>query len=318
MSTRRIRILVGLLTQIGFSACGNAPTGPTGPGVRSGWQAGAILRVTSADTGRPVANARITLPEVTGTPTAATDVNGQATFGVAVATQNLLTIDAAGFLRRETRVQNDVRQFALWPDTNAFPAEYTHAIVYDSEHTPTGRLARLADAVTVVGVQPSADILSDSIAMQALAAGIYQLDLAVSRASTNRRIDYALTSTADARVDVTVSHDAECDARSISAYAEVNWQSDGLRGGRINFCSTAYSHYASIAAHELGHTYGLKHSIDPGDVMFPGTTQWRFSDRETVAMRLMLQRPTGNVWPDSDAQLLQLLAPTSARKIILQ
>jgi hypothetical protein len=53
----------------------------------------------------------------------------------------------------------------------------------------------------------------------------------------------------------------------------------------------------------MGHTFGLCHSPDKTELMYAyqnGHGGVDFSARESLAMRLMLQRPAGNVFPDDD------------------
>jgi len=55
--------------------------------------------------------------------------------------------------------------------------------------------------------------------------------------------------------------------------------------------------------HETGHSFGLGHSPDSGEVMhaFKLSRQAEnFGARESLVMRLMLQRHGGNRFPDND------------------
>jgi hypothetical protein len=55
--------------------------------------------------------------------------------------------------------------------------------------------------------------------------------------------------------------------------------------------------------HELVHTFGLRHSADPRDLMhgmFRPSRSTAPTPREELAMSLLLQRRPGTAWPDDD------------------
>jgi hypothetical protein len=75
-----------------------------------------------------------------------------------------------------------------------------------------------------------------------------------------------------------------------------------IRQVTVTYCEARWASHVGISIHELGHAFGLRHSSDPGDVMFPsaGRRRLALSPRERVVMGLMLQRPPGNRFPDND------------------
>lgn len=79
-----------------------------------------------------------------------------------------------------------------------------------------------------------------------------------------------------------------------------NW---AITGGTVVYV-TLGTVRTSTTLHELGHMFGLAHSSNSEDVMRTGRFRRigveQFSDREVLAMRLMLERPPGNQKPDND------------------
>jgi hypothetical protein len=73
-------------------------------------------------------------------------------------------------------------------------------------------------------------------------------------------------------------------------------------GGSIVHCSLDAAR-SPTATHETGHTFGLRHSPEPSELMAAVFTSARSAScgpRERLAMRLMLQRAGGNRFPDED------------------
>ena len=72
-----------------------------------------------------------------------------------------------------------------------------------------------------------------------------------------------------------------------------------------------------VVMHELAHAFGLSHSLDSSrDVMGPGPDdKVDYSDREKLVMRLMLQRPPGNQFPDNDRSVANALGRSRVEQI---
>jgi hypothetical protein len=74
-------------------------------------------------------------------------------------------------------------------------------------------------------------------------------------------------------------------------------------GGRSVFASWAAVRDPGFLAHELGHALGLQHSTVPADVMYfrcGSRASYAFTANERRTIRLLLQRPPGNQFPDND------------------
>ena len=69
----------------------------------------------------------------------------------------------------------------------------------------------------------------------------------------------------------------------------------------ITYCREEAARELGLSVHEFGHTVGLRHSSRSSDVMAPFARRTdRLSARERLVTLLMLQRPSGNRFPDND------------------
>jgi hypothetical protein len=69
---------------------------------------------------------------------------------------------------------------------------------------------------------------------------------------------------------------------------------------RITYCSESAASLKFLALHELGHTAGLRHSSNAGDLMYHSARTPGFQPRETLLLKLMYQRSGGNLFPDNE------------------
>jgi hypothetical protein len=90
------------------------------------------------------------------------------------------------------------------------------------------------------------------------------------------------------------------------ALASVNARS--ITNGIVTFCN-ANNFSGGTPLHELGHTFGLRHSTDRLDLMNGTNRQTQvLSPREKTVMALMMQRGAGNRFPDDDSSAAQVAA----------
>jgi hypothetical protein len=254
-----------------------------------------VVELVNGETGEPV-RAQFVLagsPVEAGTP-------------LAVAAAHGATVDVVlpGFLNRQTIVRTGETRLALWPDTVAFPGDYTKSLVYTSASTTDSgapaALRRLPTRVRTVAVLPSAGIQADGAAIAAHRAAVDSLNAATLALG----VRYVMEGTGDLTVPTKVDPAyASCSALT-RALATI-WSSEAgeVTRAEITFCSEGTARSAATVAHELGHTFGLRHSTDPRDLMhgtYRGSRSTTPTPRELLTMALMRGRRAGTEWPDND------------------
>jgi hypothetical protein len=162
-------------------------------------------------------------------------------------------------------------------------------------------MRRLPTSTRTVAVVPSADLQGDPEAMDAHRAAID----AINGATAPLGITYRLGGTGDLSLPTKVDRSAgSCAEGTTRAFTSL-WLSGAneIVRAEITFCGTAISATLGTVVHELGHTMGLRHSLDAYDMMYPYAQSSRPSTptrREALTMSLMRARRSGTQWPDND------------------
>jgi hypothetical protein len=294
------------------AACGGEGRNLTAPQTQAppvtGLAAGAMLTVVSGATAAPLAGVSLTI----GGQGVATDGAGQARVPAAARIGTLIDLTHASHLDRQSSVRTTTgERFTLWPRTTAdgLDENYTATIVYTEssgdEPVGTSPLYRLPPDIDTVVVVPSAELLADGAAMEAHAAaarnatdatgGRVRVLLSASTPAGGRNI--VVTSRVDAS-------DPKCqEDRLLRGYMRGSYGSFVVLSGQIVYCRIQVARSATVT-HELGHAFGLNHAPrGTNDVMEPTFTSGRaesFGPRESLVMRMMLDRTPGNRFPDSD------------------
>jgi hypothetical protein len=214
-----------------------------------------------------------------------------------------VTVDVVlpGFLDRQTLARTGETRLSLWPDTTTLPGAYTQSLVYTEYDGSLAPLRRLPSRVKTVAVVPAADLQADGAAIDAL----HQAVEALNRGSVPAGVTYVVGGTGDLRVPVKTDPAAtNCTTNNWLAFTDI-WLGTGgdINRAEVTFCSEAAAQAAGIGAHELGHTFGLRHSSRHNDLMemyaYPGRSRVP-TEQESLVMRLMMQRRSGTTWPDND------------------
>jgi hypothetical protein len=292
------------------AACGGdrnpaAPSRPATTAGASGLPAGTSVTVVSGGTGAPLAGVTIT---VAG-QTALTDGGGQARLPVAAPVGTAMDLTHPGHLDRQTTIrQSTGPRFTLWPRTSAdgLTEHYTATLAYTATTDPpspagSSALQRLPAGTTTVVVVPSPALLQDGRAMEAHEDAVRAITDA-----TGATVRYVLAPSSPPSGVVVTTRVDELDARCVEGglrgYMRGTYRNSELTSGEIVFCDANIARSPTIA-HELGHTFGLRHGPEPNDLMFFRFGNRRasgFGPRESLVMRMMLDRPAGNRYPDSD------------------
>jgi matrixin len=259
---------------------------------------GTAVEVVSGETGGGIEGAVFT---VNGRDY--TSAEGRVTLSETVSLQSEVRIVAPGMLERRTLLRNLAEtRFALWPQTSATGMDegFTQAIVY-SHPNGAGPLRRLTRGTTRVVVVPAPNLRGAEemtahreAAERVTAASGGQVTYVVD---TQRPVAGVYVETRLGRSD-----DELCQRDNILAFEQDFIRNGESVRGVIVFCDPRSARTA-VVSHEMGHTFGLYHSPDSRELMyafFDGHGAVEFSARESLEMRLMLQRPGGNQFPDDD------------------
>jgi hypothetical protein len=299
-------------------ACGGGKSLPVAPTVVTstpdpGFPAGTVISIVSGETGLPVAGASL---YIGGRPTAA-DAAGRVTLPQRLDPATPIDVTAAGYLDRLTRLRSR-DPISLWPRQSPTGLEenFSARIVYtgstsdQSTFAPSGMI-RLADTTRVVAIVPSPDVEADARGLPYLQEGARR----VAVAHGGKFAFVVGTNPPAGAVRFDAIRDRSDPTCSDLVLAFVRWRLSGFTivGGTINFCRVDGLRALGTVTHELGHVFGLRHSISDSDLMYPfNSGPEDFSPREALVMRLMLQRPPSNAYPDTDRHLVSTAGASSA------
>ncbi len=254
-----------------LTACGGS--GPSSPSVAptpdTSFAPGTVLTVVSGETGDPVGGAHVV---VSGRPYD-TNSSGQVTIADRISYGSLLDVTAPSFLDRQTLLRkNSPRRIVLWPRSTPWglTESYTAQLVYtygsaDAPAVGTSPMERLRQGTTQVVV-----VVSDEIRQNDRVNEAHQIAVGHVNAALAGKTTYVLSPTTpasgvivEARVDPA---DPVCVDR-VLGYAQMSYRSGEITGGRVIYCGLQRTD-AALITHELGHTTGLNHSSERGDVMY--------------------------------------------------
>ncbi len=310
-------------------ACGGGKSGPAAPAVPTpppipSLAAGSALTIVSGDGIVPVSGASVAISGQSSSgafsETLATDTAGRIVLSrpLLLMPAPMLDISAAGFLTRNTSLKPDSgTTVSLWPTEGLVSSDLAANLVYSpsacpADASPMLPLRRLHAGAAWIVVDPS---LQDdtAVATHADAAARLNAILGASR--------YAVTSQAApaGSVSFTVKLDPngsgctppDSNGLRVIAYTTTSLSAAGeIVGGSINYCELRWARDPGSVTHEMGHTAGFRHSPSRRDVMYCTTRRQTdtYSDSEAAAMSLMLQRRSGNRWPDNDRDAVAPLA----------
>jgi hypothetical protein len=272
------------------------------------------LTFVSGESLLPVASARVT-----------TDGRSYVTDGagaVAVDRVSTMSVEAAGFLERRALARTD--RFSLWPrisPSTGLDEESTARMVYNCADSTCRDGGEALGRVTqgTVTLVPSRQLSADRAALAAIDEAAH-----LWTAATRGDVVFALAaaSATGTIVDIDVDpNDSAILSRGAAGVTRRQYSAGGvIVRARITLRSVELARRVPLSLHELGHAFGLAHSPRLGDVMWSGPELYDSQDlsvREKLAVTLMLQRSSGNRFPDTEDGVGTLRGTTSRRASII-
>jgi hypothetical protein len=304
------------LAALALSACGGDPgSAPSAVTVSSGSASQVSFDVVSGETNAPVAGARVVVAGAEYT----TNAQGQVTVPGTVEPGALVDVVATGFFDRQTLLsrRGSDNRFTVWPreSPTGLTEFFTSEVVYTTAATgapvvPGGvALSRWAANVSQVDVVyfgpgdgPGYRPFSDR-ALETQRAAVDELTNASGgRVVYNHPIPMGTPTRPGAgRVDLRIDPNMPVCLSSPDIWGVASLVEGAFTNAQVTYCHERASENLGLSVHELGHTFGLRHSSDASDVMNAfGRLVEVPSERERLVMTLMLQRSAGNRFPDND------------------
>lgn len=269
-----------------LSSCGGS-SGSVAPSSNPG-SASQTVTVVSGDTGAPVGGVRVIAAGISYT----TNVSGQVSIPAALTSGATIDIEAASFLKRETTLLSGP-QFSAWPtEAQGATEAWTRLALHGT--FGTSPMLRPDPQLRQYTIIPDAALAADSSALSALAQAA-----AMWNAATGASFAMRVASGAPVNAFGVVVAAIDPTIPTAGGAAPLG-TGRALSGGTITFRSLAAARLPNIVAHELGHMFGMAHSLDSVDVMFSASPAPDLSPREQMTARLMLQRRPGKIWPDNE------------------
>ncbi len=288
---------------LAIAGCGDdgPTTSPTSTVTRplvptSTFPEGTVLSIVSGAGGAAVANAEV----VVARTTYRTNGNGRVTLSTGVNRNVNLSVIAEGFLERRTLLRTaDQTRFTLWPreHESGITETGTRDLVYGGIDGMVRGMIRIDPRVSEAYVVVSEQIRRDARAMRVV-------NDAADSITDATRGEMRFIVANEAPPDAVVFDFVVDPNELVDAVAQVTRRFRGFAiiGGSAVFDSIDRLR-TSTTYHELGHLYGFSHTNGTKDIMNTfrrrGTVE-SFSIREALAMRLLLQRPPRNEFPDND------------------
>jgi hypothetical protein len=270
---------------------------PRGPGSGAPVLVGpGLLTFVSGESLLPVESARVTI-----------DGRAYVTNGAGVVAvdrvASSISVDAAGFFERRALARSD--HYSLWPRTSpiGIDEEYTARLVYNcvSSACADGGEALGRVPQGLVTLQLSRELLVDRAAFAAIGEAA-DLWTAATRGEVAFRLGPVAAPGVVVEMDVDPSDPAIL-SRGAAGVTRRQYSGASISRARITLRSVELARRLPLSVHELGHAFGLSHSPRVGDVMWNGPELYDaadLSEREKLAVALMLQRTSGNRYPDTE------------------